>query len=105
MVSAKRYCLFLQDQEGLVVIRKPSEHVLGTYISPEDPVDEEQAERDEEEREEDPDEGWIADTWRDHVHRALGRSGGRLPGWMARPAMQPGQLHQPGFAVAVPSQS
>jgi hypothetical protein len=87
MISAKRYCLFCFDEQGQVVIRKPSEHVLGTYLSPDDPVDEELAEDDEDEPKEDPNEGWIADTWRNHVHRALGRSGRRLPGWMARPAV------------------
>lgn len=94
IISAKRYCLYFLDEEGRVVIRKASEHVLGTYLSPEDPIDEEQVEEDEDEPEKDPNEGWIADTWRDHAQRVLGQPARRRPGWMARPA-----VHQESFTT------
>lgn len=88
MLSAKRYCLFMEGPRGEVFIRKPSEHGLGHLLSPDDPVDEELAEDDDEEPERDPNVGWIPDLWRRHVTNTLGRFTPRLPAWMNRPAVQ-----------------
>jgi hypothetical protein len=72
---------------------------LGTYRSPDDPVGEEVAEEDKDEPEDDPNEGWIADAWRGHVHRALWRPGGCLPSTDAEPVPYADQLKQFNFAL------
>ena len=78
-ISAKRYCLFRQSENGDPEIVRASEHGLGHLLNPTDP----------EERERGPSGApkWIQDVWLSFVMRALGKSAAPLPAWFSRPAV------------------
>src|SRR2546422_4412495 len=80
-ISAKRYALFLRDQDGVPhLLRKGvnnkqnrwSEHGLGHLLNPTDP--------------ESQDRDWIAEVWLNIVYRALGLPT-KEPPWESLPAV------------------
>jgi hypothetical protein len=71
-ISAKRYALFNEEQDGGIKIRKFSEHGLGHLLNPTDPDDESK--------------DWIDQLWKFIVLEARGRVA-VYPYWLSRPAI------------------
>jgi hypothetical protein len=81
-VSAKLYCLFNLDKNGLL-IRKPSGHGLGFLRAPYN-IAEWQRKKGKKWKEDLP--PWIFETWRLILSRELGLPH-QLPGWLKQPAV------------------
>jgi hypothetical protein len=71
-ISAKRYCLYVLDEQQRPQIVKASEHGLGHLLNPTDPDSD--------------DRDWIPEAWRLLVCRALGLPVDE-PEWLDRPAL------------------
>jgi hypothetical protein len=81
-LSAKRYALFNQDEQGRPVLRKHSEHGLGHLLDPTDPPDTEDTAEDDEDR-----TAWMRTLWEGIVTEALGGQAYPWPDWLERPAL------------------
>jgi hypothetical protein len=85
-ISAKRYVLYYQDEQGGLSLPKASEHGLGHLLNPYDP--------DEGNRIEDGaaadgkgKPNWIKEAWRDILAKDVDASAGKTPSWWHEPAL------------------